>query len=215
MKLFFLTDEAFLYMIEAFPNHCRSFFENDGNFFCFFVFATTTSFFCCNRQPQKLHPVDNFATMTTAGCSGKLFFAGSDKLFCYNRYRFLLEPARASGGHTARYNATTTTAAAVGGRRYRRCGHVPRSRSCKPATTSACCCMHEADEKRRRRGRRPAVTDGEGCDQRRVWRPAAVLQGFATSVIHGYCWRRRCFVFPSAVWLNPFNWKENDSRSDG
>ena len=36
-------------------------------------FATTTSFFCCNRQPQKLHTVNIFATMTTAGCSGKLF----------------------------------------------------------------------------------------------------------------------------------------------
>ena len=144
MKLFYTRLKLFQTTVKAFS-------ENDENFFRSFVFATTTSFFFCNRQPQKLHPVNNFATMTTAGCSGKLFFAGSDKLFCYNRCRFLLELARASSGHTARYNASTTTGAAAGGRRHRRCGHLPRScghlpRICKPATTSATmdarCCIH-------------------------------------------------------------------------
>ena len=89
MKLFYTRLKLFQTTVEAFLKTIKT-------FFVLFVFATTTSFFCCNRQPQKLHPVNNFATMTTAGCSGKLFFAGSDKLFCYNRCRFLLELARAS-----------------------------------------------------------------------------------------------------------------------
>ena len=76
------------------------------------------------------------------------FFAGSDNLFCYNRRRFLLEPARASDGHTARYNTSTTTGAAAGAT-----GDAARAGT---------------GDKDGRRGRGPAATrkTGEGGDRR-------------------------------------------------
>ena len=50
-----------------------------------FFHATTVSYFCCNRQPQKLQSVNIFATMATTGGTGEL-------LICWNHYPFLLQP---------------------------------------------------------------------------------------------------------------------------